>query len=50
MPLAKGRKAQSRKGINENIRREIRAGKRPTQAVAIAYSMAGRSRKKSKSR
>jgi hypothetical protein len=40
MPLLKGSKAKSRKGISENIRREIRAGKDPKQAVAIALSQA----------
>ena len=40
MPILKGNKAKSRKGISENIRREIRAGKKPKQAVAIALSVA----------
>ena len=40
MPLLKGSKAKSRKGISENIRREIHAGKDPKQAVAIALSQA----------
>jgi len=42
MPLKKGR---SKKVIQENIRREIMAGKDPKQAAAIAYSKAGKSRK-----
>lgn len=42
MPLLKGKKATSRKGISENIRREIHAGKNPKQAVAIALSQARR--------
>jgi predicted NAD-dependent protein-ADP-ribosyltransferase YbiA (DUF1768 family) len=46
MPLIKGAKAKTKKGMNENIRREIEAGKKPTQAVAIGYSVAGKSRKK----
>jgi len=43
MPLKKGR---SKKVISQNIRTEIRAGKKPSQAAAIAYRKAGRSRKK----
>ena len=45
MPLKKGK---SKKTIQSNIRSEIRAGKDPKQAAAIAYSKAGKSRKKRK--
>lgn len=43
MPLRKGK---SRKIISQNIRTEVRAGRPVKQAVAIAYSKAGRSRRK----
>lgn len=46
MPLLKGTKAKTKKGISENISREIRAGRPKRQAVAIAFSVAGKSRKK----
>jgi hypothetical protein len=59
MPLLKGSKAKSKKGISENIRREMHSGKDQKQAVAIALSQARRagakipkkgSRKKRKSK
>jgi len=46
MPLVKGKKAGTKKGFSENIRREIKAGKPQKQAVAIAYSEARRGKNK----
>jgi hypothetical protein len=46
MPLIKGSKAKTKAGIKSNIKKEISSGKKPKQAVAIAYSVAGKSRKK----
>lgn len=45
MPLKKGK---SKKAISENIRIERHAGKPEKQAIAIAMSEAGMSRKKKK--
>jgi hypothetical protein len=46
MPLVKGKKASTRKGFSENVRREKKEGKKTDQAVAIAYSEARKGKKK----
>ena len=48
MPLVSGKKAKSRSGFSENIKREMNAGKPQKQAVAIAYSKAGEKKKTTK--
>lgn len=48
MPLVKGAAAKSKKGFSENVKREMEAGKPQKQSVAIAYSQAGKSKKKKK--
>lgn len=45
MPLKSGK---SDKAVSENIRTLISEGRKPEQAAAIAYSNAGRSKKKGK--
>jgi hypothetical protein len=45
VPLQKG---SSRKAISSNIKTEMAAGKKEKQAVAIALSVAGKSKKKRK--
>jgi len=47
MPLVKGK---SRKAMSQNIKTEIAAGKPQKQAVAIAYSVAGKSNKNKSSK
>lgn len=41
MPLVKGKKAKTRKGFGENVKREM-------EAVAIAMSVAGKSNRRKK--
>lgn len=48
MPLVKGKKAKTRKGFSENVKREMDSGKKQKQAVAIAYSEARGKKKKRK--
>ncbi len=43
MPLKKG---SSKKTIESNIKAEIKSGKKPDQAAAIAYSVARKKKKK----
>lgn len=50
MPLIGGKKARTRKGFSENVRREVNAGKPQKQAVAIAYSKAREGKKASRKR
>lgn len=46
MPLVKGKAAKTKKGFSENIKKEMEAGKPQKQAVAIAYSVARKAKKK----
>lgn len=46
MPLLTGNPAKTRKGIAQNIRTEIRAGRPRKQAIAIAFSIARKSKRK----
>lgn len=48
MPLRRGSKARSKKGIGRNIRTLRRDGYKPKQAVAIAMRLAGKPRGKRK--
>lgn len=48
MTLVKGKKASSKKGFGENIKREMKEGKPQKQAVAVAYSEAKEGKKKGK--
>ena len=46
MPLIGGKKAKTKAGISANIRTEMHAGKPQKQAIAIAMSKAGKSKKR----
>lgn len=46
MPLVKGKKAKTKAGFSENVRREMDSGKPKKQAVAIAYSEADKAKRK----
>ncbi len=48
MPLVKGAKAKTRKGFSTNVKREMDSGKKQSQSVAIAYSLARKSKSKKK--
>ena len=48
MPLVKGKKAKTKKGIAANIRAERHAGKPEDQSIAIAMSLAGKSKRRKK--
>lgn len=48
MPLIKGKKASTKKGFSENVKKEMAANKPQNQAVAIAYSEARRGKSKKK--
>jgi hypothetical protein len=48
MPLIEGKKAKTKEGFSENVRREIEAGKPQKQAVAIAYSKKRQNNRKKK--
>jgi hypothetical protein len=48
MPLLKGKAAKSKKGFSSNVKAEMDAGKKQSQAVAIAYSQAGEGKTKRK--
>lgn len=50
MPLIKGKKAKTKKGISSNIKREMESGRPQKQAIAIAMSLAGKSKSKKSKR
>ena len=50
MPLIGGKRAKTKAGISENIRRERAAGRPQRQAVAIAMRKAGKPKPKGRSK
>ena len=44
MPLVKGKKAKTKKGISKNIKKSLSEGKKRSQATAIALKLAGKSK------
>lgn len=50
MPLVKGKKASTKKGFSENVKREMEEGKPQKESVAIAYSEARNGKKKKKAK
>ena len=48
MPLLKGAKAKSKKGISKNISKSMKDGKPQKQSIAIAMASAGKANPKKK--
>lgn len=46
MPLIKGKQAKTKAGIRSNIKTEMDTGRKQSQSVAIALSLAGKPKKK----
>lgn len=46
MPLVKGQKAKTKKGISSNIKTEMNSGRPQKQAIAIAFSEAKKIKRK----
>lgn len=46
MPLVKGKAASSPEGFKKNLKTELAAGKEKPQALAIAYNVARKGKKK----
>ena len=49
MPLLKGKPAKTKSGMSRNISTEIRSGKPKSQAIAIAFRIADKSKPSGKS-